>query len=379
MLRHLILAYARFLFLPILQLITLASFLAGGSWLWAGVTAYLVVAIAADEIGSDTVLSEQEAHSFFHDFLLYLSVLLIAFEMLMLVWFTSMSDVLSIGLAANIIFGADLYAAREASGVFALVGACLSVGFNLAGAAGGAGHELMHRVNSRMDFLIGQCVLSMSAYSSFMIEHIYGHHRNVGLAQDCGTALRGMSLWRHILRSMHHCHMNAIRYENDRLSRKGQIWFHVRNKTLQGHLVTVAIALLFWIAAGWQGLLAYAVTALVAISVIEAFSYLGHYGLVRVPGTPIEPRHSWNSYSGVLTGLLFNLPRHSSHHASPNHRYWQLERESDAPVMPLGVSSMAVAAMIPPLYFHLVENSLADWDKRLASADERKLIASQGK
>ncbi len=379
LLQRLILAYARFLFLPILQLVTLTSFLAGGNWLWAGVAAYLLVAIVSDEIGGDTTITDKDEASFFHDGLLYLSVILMTVEMFVLAWFAGSSDFLNLGALANTGFGVDLFLAREATNTLALVGAVLSVGVNLAGAAGGAGHELMHRVNSRVEFAAGQWVLALCAYSSFMIEHVYGHHRNVGLARDCGTAWRGMSLWRHILRSFTRCHLNAPRYENDRLSRKGHNWLHYKNRALQGHLMAGFIGLVFYASAGWPGVVAFAGSAIVAIFIIEAFSYLGHYGLVRAPGKSIHPRHSWNSYSGVLTGLLFNLPRHSSHHASANRRYWQLEQEADAPVMPYGVSAMALIAMVPSLYYRVVGASLEDWDNRLATQEERQLIPEQTK
>jgi alkane 1-monooxygenase len=60
--------------------------------------------------------------------------------------------------------------------------------------------------------------------------------------------------------------------------------------------------------------------SLVAVSLLEVVNYIEHYGLLRKQTAagryePVNVTHSWNS-SNLLTNLyLFNLQRHSHHHA----------------------------------------------------------------
>ena len=43
------------------------------------------------------------------------------------------------------------------------------------------GHELVHRKAKKFDMFIGNWLLSLSWDCAFAIEHVYGHHKNVGL------------------------------------------------------------------------------------------------------------------------------------------------------------------------------------------------------
>jgi len=372
--RNLLLAYARFLFLPTIQILTVVSIFVGGAWLWAGLIAYCMLTLVADEFSGETEIVEPKQSSFFHDMCLYIAVVLMVIEMLLLAWFLGDGDLLLIGLMLDQ-FGIELFAARSSSSLVHIAGLIFSVGFTLAGVAGAGGHELMHRTRSRFDFFMGQLAMSLSAYSSFMFEHVYGHHRNVGFLCDSGTAQRGTSLWSHIFRSIKLCHINAFRYERNRLVKKEKAWLHYSNRVLQGHAMALLTLTVFIWSGGLYGFLGFAVTVWLSISLTEAYSYLGHYGLIRAPGKPIEPRHSWNSYNGLLSGLLFNLPRHSNHHRSVNKSYWQLEKEMEAPVMPMSISLMATIAMIPPLFYKSMEQSLNHWDRHFASKEELDILS----
>ena len=44
--------------------------------------------------------------------------------------------------------------------------------------------------------------------------------------------------------------------------------------------------------------------AFIAKSLLEVINYTEHYGLVRVPGQKVRPRHSWNSNS-VMSSIFF--------------------------------------------------------------------------
>jgi alkane 1-monooxygenase len=94
--------------------------------------------------------------------------------------------------------------------------------------------------------------------------------------------------------------------------------------------------------------------ALAGRSVLEAVNYFEHYGLVRMPEEPIEPRHSWNSNKVLSNVVLFNLARHSHHHAQGDAQYWQLRAYPEAPTLPYGY----LTCMLPCTCCRLYRNRM---------------------
>ena len=64
----------------------------------------------------------------------------------------------------------------------------------------------------------------------------------------------------------------------------------------------------------------------------------------------VKPHHSWNASQRVTNWFLFNLQRHSDHHAWAKRRYQVLRHHEIAPQLPAGYAAMVVLAMIPPLW-----------------------------
>ena len=52
-------------------------------------------------------------------------------------------------------------------------------------------HELIHRTDKEWDKLVGRWLLAFTWDTGFAIEHVHGHHRNVGTELDPATARRG--------------------------------------------------------------------------------------------------------------------------------------------------------------------------------------------
>ena len=112
---------------------------------------------------------------------------------------------------------------------------------------------------------------------------------------------------------------------------------------------------------------------------LEVVNYIEHYGLVRVPGTPVEARHSWDSYRRLTSGMFYNLQLHANHHRNATKRFWELKQLHDeAPLLPMGYMPMALLAFIPFLWPKIINPLLADWDKRLASPAEREYLRERG-
>ncbi len=64
------------------------------------------------------------------------------------------------------------------------------------------GHELVHRKKNKFDMFMGNWLLSLSWDCAFALEHVYGHHKNVGLQTDPATAKRGENIYAFILRAI---------------------------------------------------------------------------------------------------------------------------------------------------------------------------------
>lgn len=103
--------------------------------------------------------------------------------------------------------------------------------------------------------------------------------------------------------------------------------------------------------------------------------YLEHYGLLRRRRPDgryerVAPRHSWNSDNTVSDLFLFQLQRHSDHHANPLRRYQTLRHFDEAPQLPSGYATMIVLAWFPPLWRRVMDHRLmAHYDSDLTRAN----------
>ncbi len=109
-------------------------------------------------------------------------------------------------------------------------------------------------------------------------------------------------------------------------------------------------------------------------ALLEIINYIEHYGLVRLKDSPVEERHSWNSNKKISSWSMFNLTRHSHHHAQGEVSYQDLRPYPEAPMMINGYLTTLMIAMIPPLWFYLMQDKLQHWDKHYASPEELALL-----
>jgi alkane 1-monooxygenase len=72
---------------------------------------------------------------------------------------------------------------------------------------------------------------------------------------------------------------------------------------------------------------------------------------------------------------MFNLTRHSHHHAQGEVPYQNLRPYPDAPMMINGYLTTLVVALIPPLWHKLMTPKVLAWDRDYASIEERVLAA----
>lgn len=254
-------------------------------------------------------------------------------------------------LLAMLVRSGHLHGVGVVGGVFAVGVACGVYGINL-------GHELGHR-REKWAKRMAVVALSTSLYAHFIIEHNRGHHARVSTDEDPASSRRGETLYAFWIRSVRDGWLSAWALEAKRLDKKGlrRISWHnemLRLTVLQGVLAAGAVAAFGWGGVAWIG------AAAIGALMLETVNYIEHYGLQREKTAAgryerVRPVHSWNSDHPIGRALLFELSRHSDHHAHPGRPYPALRHFQEAPQMPTGYPGMMVLSILPPLWFRVMD------------------------
>lgn len=232
------------------------------------------------------------------------------------------------------------------------MGAINGVGVNTA-------HELCHRPQKK-DHYWSHASLMPLAYNHFRIEHPYGHHKRVATPEDPASSKMGESFYAFLPRTIIGGIRSAIEIEKCRLARKGVGFWHYQNELFQGWAMSALYHLSLCTAFG-KKVIPYNVTqALYGIGLFEIINYVEHYGLKRAqkPDGRYErtlPEHSWNNNNIVTNLFLYQLQRHSDHHAYPSRPFQALRHFDEAPELPSGYATMLIPALIPKLWFHIMD------------------------
>lgn len=220
------------------------------------------------------------------------------------------------------------------------------------------GHELGHRVK-KSDQTIAKILLSTSLYVHFFTEHNYGHHRNVATPEDPASARYNESLYAFWIRSITLAYGSAWRIQLKMLKSKKQGFWSRHNDLLLWQIFQVMMLLAIGLIFGLSVLGAYLGAALIGILLLETVNYIEHYGLSRQKLSEhryekAAPVHSWNSDHQMGRLLLFELSRHSDHHAHPHRKYQILKHHDESPQLPTGYPGMMLLSAIPPLWFRVM-------------------------
>ena len=317
-----------------------------GAWLWGGPILVYVIIPALDRlVGVDSSNPPETAVAQLENDRYYRAIVLayLPTQFLLTIW--------GAWLAAT-----GGLAAWEWIGLMFTVGTINGIGINTA-------HELGHKTNS-LDRWMAKLTLAPVAYGHFFIEHNKGHHKNVATPDDPASSKMGESFWAFLPRTMIGSLRSAWHLEKDRLARNGQSVWSIHNENLQAWFMTALMfgALTAWL--GWPALAFLAAQAFYGASLLEVINYIEHYGLMRqkLPSGRYErctPAHSWNSNNVVTNLFLYQLQRHSDHHANPTRRFQALRHFDESPQLPSGYASMLIPAYIPWLWFRQMDPLVA--------------------
>jgi NAD(P)H-flavin reductase/ferredoxin len=367
--------YLKFFSFHAVGLCSAAAILAGGHYITAGLLGVLAAYIVGDAISGDDTSNPTYRYPGILTAQLWLALPLLALIVFSSVWSASPGDPLGFGAWVTHLTGHDVVAARDATGLGHRISAWILTGLMIGMIGTITAHELTHRTWDRVSMLVGRWLLAFSFDTTFAIEHVYGHHRYVSTTEDPATAPRGRNVYFHVLASTIKGNVSAWKIEADRLAKKRLGVFSWRNSVLRGQAMSAALVAAAYAMGGWRAAGFFAACALWGKALLEIVNYMEHYGMVRDPATPVQPRHSWNTNRRVSSWTMFNLTRHSHHHAQGEVPYHELRAYQDAPMMINGYLTTLVVAMIPPLWHALMTPKVLGWDRDHATAEERSLAA----
>lgn len=233
--------------------------------------------------------------------------------------------------------------------------ACGVLGINVA-------HDLGHR-RRRSEQRMAKALLVTSLYAHFFIEHNRGHHARVATEDDPASARYGEWLFTFLPRSIVGGMRSAWELEASRLRRRGQSAWTLRNEFLRLQLIQLLAVVAVGVFLGPLAAAAFLLVALGGAVLLETVNYVEHYGLSRERGAngryeKVLPTHSWNSNHPVGRAVLFELTRHSDHHANARRPYQVLRHFDESPQLPTGYPGMIVLAWCPPLWFAVMHRHI---------------------
>lgn len=242
---------------------------------------------------------------------------------------------------------------------FALMGAMLSIALSNGGIGITIAHELIHRSN-KFEQLLGRILLLSVLYMHFAIEHVRGHHATVATEEDPASAKKGQSFYAFLFPGIYGQFMSAWQLESERLAKFKQSKLSLNNEMIQFMIAQSAFSFLIFYLFGFEYLILFLIVAFLSFSLLEVVNYLEHYGLERQKKSngryeKVTHHHSWNSDHILSRMFLFELTRHSDHHAVASRKYQILRTFDDSPQLPTGYPGMILLALIPPLWFKVMD------------------------
>jgi alkane 1-monooxygenase len=273
---------------------------------------------------------------------------------------------------AFLFWGAYAVTTGQLHNVFEWVGFILSFSLVTGGVGITVAHELGHK-KTAIEKVYSKLLLMTVCYMHFYIEHNRGHHVQVATLNDPATARKDENFYFFWVRSVFQGYAHAWHLERDRLLGKGLSFWSFKNEmigfTFAPILFCCVLSFIFSYVKGhfaWEVPLFFILQSIAAFTLLELVNYIEHYGILRKEIFPqkferVNPLHSWNASQILSNFFLFQLQRHSDHHAFAHKRYQVLNHYDESPQLPFGYPTMIVIALLPPLWFAMMNKRLSVW------------------
>jgi alkane 1-monooxygenase len=223
-------------------------------------------------------------------------------------------------------------------------------------------HELIHRPG-KLARCLGTAIYCSLLNGQHVSAHLMVHHVHAGTAQDPNSARLGEGFYRFFLRASVEEFLAGLTAENRRRDTHAR-GLHPFALYLGGAAATIALAAAI---AGMAGVLGLLAVALHAQAQLMLSDYVQHYGLrrhARANGRlePMGPQHCWNAPQSYSAAMMLSAPLHSDHHAHPQRPHHALRFDPEVmPALPYPMPVMAAAALVPPLWRHLMDARAKAW------------------
>lgn len=247
-----------------------------------------------------------------------------------------------------------------------LVMQSLSVGVVLGVIGINVAHELGHRTEKQHQ-ITAHFLLLPALYQHFFVEHNRGHHKNVGTDRDPSSAKKGENIYAFWVRSVWGTYKSAWELETERLQKRKINFWSLENLMLRFTAMEVLYLCGLYFFGGFFLVGCGIFIAIVAFLLLESVNYIEHYGLRRKQLSngkyeKVKPHHSWNSEHELGRIVLYELTRHSDHHYMESIKYQNLKYQAQSPQLPFGYPTSILLALVPPLWFKLMDNRLAAFE-----------------
>jgi alkane 1-monooxygenase len=250
-----------------------------------------------------------------------------------------------------------------------ILAAAISTGTSSGTLAIVVAHELIHRKEKAWNFA-GRFLLFTVFNPYFYVHHLRIHHKYVGTDEDPVSAKFGENYYHYLIRSVSGQLKQSFQLEQKRCLSKGKSIFGLHNYILSclvGYFLVLTLVGYF---IAWEVSIALLLQALFANILLEYTNYIEHYGLSRKDNERVDERHSWQSDKLISRFFLIDLSRHSDHHFHAAKPFNKLVSYPASPVLPGGYASMLLPALIPPLWFSLVNNKC----RAIAESEKNNLL-----
>ncbi|NUR45618.1 MAG: alkane 1-monooxygenase [Sphingomonas sp.] len=317
-----------------LALLPLGGWL-GGTWTFAAAAATVVCMPGLDVGLGEHGPRAQAAHALFR-------------------WLPRMYILAQLGVTAWMAW----IVSRPETNLVETVGLTISTGITTGVFGFVAAHEMIHSRDERLRSL-GLAMFATAFYMHFGIAHLAGHHRQAATDNDPTSARLGESLYGFILRSVTGQFREAWAFDIGRMRRADRWVFGTGNR--MSIYLAIEVALIVVLSLLSRGVLAFLLAAaVIAVTLLETFNYVAHYGLRRRIGAngkpePLRPTHSWNSRRRMDKAALFNMGCHSDHHSHPSRSFDRLEPVPGGAILPFGYGTALLTALIPPIWKRIMD------------------------
>jgi alkane 1-monooxygenase len=274
-----------------------------------------------------------------------------------------------------VIWGAWVVTTAKLPTISSWIGFIISFSLVTGGIGITVAHELGHKKSSLEKFY-SKALLMTVCYMHFYIEHNRGHHVLVATPSDPATARKHQNFYAFWIQSVFIGYKHAWQLEADRIRRKNIPVLSYHNEMIRFLILPLMFCISLFIvisiihnASAWEVPVFFFAQSFLALTLLELVNYVEHYGIVRTEIAPgrferINPLHSWNASHIISNFFLFQLQRHSDHHAYAHKRYQVLNHYDESPQLPFGYPTMIILAAIPPLWFSIMDKRLERWEAK---------------